>query len=392
MGASVPGFWACLAREWSELRRPGEQVALFWLPLAAVVLAWAIFARGVMQDLPVAVVDQDATATSRQFIRALDATAGLRVHARPPTLDEAWSQLRRGDVYGVVLVPRDFAQELKGGRAVELPAWYNAQYLTAGNVVARDLQTAAAGFGAGVEGRGRLARGETREIASVRLNPVGTQRSTLFNPEMNYGPFLVTGIGAAILHIAAMLAAVRAVGRELRDATAPAWLASAGGSRWIALAAKLAVPFAVQVALGLSMLVAWHGLLGWPVRGQGWLLAAGMVGLVAAYVSLGAAFALVTANYRLASSAAAFFTAPALAFGGVTFPLESMPGPAWGWGRLLPLTSYLQLQIEQTARGAPVAVSLPQLLALCGYALAGAAAALALVRWRALDPKSWGHR
>ena len=172
-------------------------------------------------------------------------------------LDEAWAQLRRGDVYGVVLVPRDFAQDLKGGRAVELPAWYNAQYLTAGNVVARDLQTAVAGFGASVEARGRLARGETRAIASVRLNPVGTQRSTLFNPEMNYGPFLVTGIGAAILHIAAMLAAVRAVGRELRDGTAPAWLASAGGSRGVALAAKLAVPFAVQVTLGLGMLIAW---------------------------------------------------------------------------------------------------------------------------------------
>jgi len=31
---------------------------------------------------------------------------------------------------------------------------------------------------------------------------------------------------------------------------------------------------------------------------------------------------------------------------------------------VLPLTSYLQLQIEQTARGAPVAASLPQLAAL----------------------------
>jgi len=125
--------------------------------------------------------------------------------------------VRRGDVYGVVLVPRDFARDLKRGRSVELPAWYNAQFLPVANVVSRDLQSAAAGFGAALETRARLARGETRAVATVRLNPIAAQRTTLFNPQLNYGPFLVTGIAAALLHMAAMLAAVRAIGRELRS-------------------------------------------------------------------------------------------------------------------------------------------------------------------------------
>jgi ABC-2 type transport system permease protein len=199
-------------------------------------------------------------------------------------------------------------------------------------------------------------------------------------------------LAATILHMAAMLAAVRAVGRELRAGTAPAWLASAGGSRLAALAGKLMLPFLVHVVLGLGTLIAWHGVLGWPVRGSGPLLIAGLVALLAAYYALGAAFALVVSNYRLASSCAAFFTAPALAFGGVTYPLESMPWPAWSWGHLLPLTSFLQLQIEQTARGAPAAASLPQLAVLVAYALAAAGVSLALVRWRAMDPQGWGHR
>ena len=392
MSTPAPGFWGCLAREWAELRRPVEQCALLWIPLAALVLAWAIFARGVAQDLPVAVVDEDASAASRQFVRWLDATPGLRVAARPVSLDDAWSAVRRGDVYGVVLMPRDFARDLKRGRSVELPAWYNAQFLPVANVVSRDLQSAAAGFGAAIEARARLVRGETRAIATVRLNPITAQRTTLFNPQLNYGPFLVTGLAAAILHMAAMLAAVRGIGRELRAGTAPAWLASAGGGRMAALAGKLVLPFVVHVALGLATLMAWHGVLGWPVRGSGALLAAGLVALLAAYYALGAAVVLVTSNFRLASSVAAFLTAPALAFGGITFPLEAMPWPAWSWGRLLPLTSYLQLQVEQTARGAPVAASLPQLAALLAFAVAGGGVALALVRWRATHPASWGHR
>lgn len=392
MSTPAPGFWNCLAREWAALRRPMEQCALLWIPLGALVLAWAIFARGVAHDLPVAVIDEDGSPASRQFVRWLDATAGLQVSLRPASLDAAWSALRRGDVNGVVLVPRDFARDLKRGRGGEIPAWYNAQFLPVANVVARELQTVAAGFGAALEARGRLGRGETRAIATVRLNPITAQRTTLFNPQLNYGPFLVTGLAAAILHMAAMLAAVRAIGRELRAGTAPAWWASAGGGRIAALAGKLALPFLVHVALGLATFVAWHGVLGWPVRGSGVVLVAGLVALVAAYYALGAAVVLVTANYRLASSAAAFLTAPALAFGGVTFPLEAMPWPAWTWGRLLPLTSYLQLQIEQTARGAPVAASLLQLIALLAVALAGGGVALAFVRRRSTEPSAWGHR
>lgn len=391
MNPPAPGFWNCLIREWAVLRRPREQCALLWIPLAAMVICWAIFSRGVAQDLPVAVIDQDASAASRQLVRWIDATSRLRVTVRPASLEEGWAAVRRGDAYGLVLVPRDSARDLKRGRSVELPAWYNAGFLPVANVVASDLQSAAAHFGAALEVRGRLARGEVRPIATVRLNPIAAQRTTLFNPPLNYGPFLVPGIVAAILHIAAMLAAVRGVGREMRAGTAPAWLASAGGSRWAALAGKLVLPLGVHVGLGLGLLIVWHGVLGWPLRGSAILLAAGMVALLSAYYALGAAVVLVMSNHRLASSVAAFVTAPALAFGGVTFPLEAMPLPAWAWGRLLPLTSFLQLQIEQTTRGAPVATSLPQFAVLVAFTLVGGAVALALVRRRATQPASWGH-
>jgi ABC-2 type transport system permease protein len=139
------------------------------------------------------------------------------------------------------------------------------------------------------------------------------------------------------------------------------------------------------------MLIAWHGLLGWPVRGSGLMLVAGLLALLAAYYALGAALTLVTANYRMATSVAAFLTAPAVAFGGVTFPLESMPDPAWAWGRLLPLTAFLQLQIEQTARGAPVRSSLPQLAALVAVAVAAGLLAVVLARRRTQQPERWGH-
>jgi hypothetical protein len=67
-----------------------------------------------------------------------------------------------------------------------------------------------------------------------------------------------------------------------------------------------------------------------------------------------------------------------------------MPDPAWAWGRLLPLTSFLQLQIEQTARGAPVSSSLPQLMALVAVAAGGGLLVLVLARRRIVQPNLWG--
>ena len=96
-----------------------------------------------------------------------------------------------------------------------------------------------------------------------------------------------------------------------------------------------------------------------------------------------------TANYRLASSVAAFVTAPALAFAGLTFPLGSMPAAAEAWGQALPLTAFVRVQLEQASRGAPLSESLPELVLLAGVALISLAIALPLLHWRAGDPKCW---
>jgi ABC-2 type transport system permease protein len=225
----------------------------------------------------------------------------------------------------------------------------------------------------------------------INLQPVAVRRDTLHNPALNYVPFLVAGLAAAIVQMLAMLAAVRTVGRELRDGTAGAWLTLAGGRIMPAVAAKLVLPVAAGCGAGTAFLAGLHGWYAWPMPGS-WLLLLGALALmVLASTGIGLLVVGVTANYRLASSVTAFITAPALAFAGLTFPLGSMPGPAEVWGQLLPLTAFLRLQIEQAGRGAPAADSTMELCILGGMTLATFAAALPLLAWRARDPRCWGR-
>ena len=121
-----------------------------------------------------------------------------------------------------------------------------------------------------------------------------------------------------------------------------------------------------------------------------WLVLLGALALmVLAYEGLGLLVVGLSANYRLSSSVAAFVTAPALAFAGLTFPLGSMPAPAETWGQALPLTAFVRVQLEQAGRGAPASESIPELMLLAGVALTSMSIALPLLRWRARDPSCW---
>ncbi len=388
----MKAFRAGLRREWADLRgSPLAQAQLLWLPVASIILVWAVFMRGTATDLPVVFVDQDHSAISRQLGRTLDAAPGLAVRLRTDSLAQGRAAVRRGDAEGLVLVPRDFARHLKRGEPAEVTAWFNAQFLLTGNLVSRELQATVLGFSAQAEARARLARGEPRAAVAISTQPIAARRDTLHNPQLNYLPFLVAGLAAGLVQMFAMLGAVRVAGRELRDGTAGAWLAGAGGRIVPAVAAKLVLPTLACFAAETAFLAGLHGWLGWPMPGSWAVLLGAAALLVLAYEGLGLLVVGLTANYRLASSVTAFLTAPALAFAGLTFPLGSMPPAAEAWGQALPLSWFLRLQIEQAVRGAPAAASGPELALLAAATGLTFAAALPLLAWRARQPSAWGR-
>ena len=194
----------------------------------------------------------------------------------------------------------------------------------------------------------------------------------------------------ALLHLLAMVAGAWTVGRELRDGTSPAWLDAAGAKVWPALLAKLAPAWLLLGAVDAALLLALLGL-GLLPSGAPMLLAL-HAALLALYLALGAAVALLARSLRLALSAAGFITAPAFAFSGIGFPLMAMPEGARLWAEALPLTWLMQAQVGLLQQGWTAQRALPLLAALTAAALA----LLALAAWRlsrvAHDPAAWGKR
>lgn len=391
----VPAFATSARREAAWLQRNRWDLAMIsWVPLLAVAFIWWTFSAGLPNRLPIGVLDQDHSAQSRQLIRFLQAAPGLQVVRPYDNTAEVAQALRRAEVYAVVSIAPDFARSLKQGRAAQVTLLHNAQLGTHSSLIQRDVRSAVGTLSAGVELAARHKRGEPALTTQVSMEPIKTSLVTLFNPSLNYEQFLAAALIPALLHILAMTAGAWAVGRELRDRTVADWLGphAGWGSTAAALLGKLLWPW---LGLGLvgTLAMLWLTLgRGWhPPGSLAWVLLA-LWAFLALSLAMGALASSATRSLRTALSTTGFITAPAFAFGGVGFPLQSMPVLARGWAELLPYTHYIRLQMEQLQMAAPLSYAVPTLTALALSAIVLVALCAPLLNRCAGQPDTWGGR
>ena len=376
-------------RECARLRADPWDLALAtWIPLLALALLAWMFTAGVPRELPVAVVDHDNSAVSRELVRTLDAVPGLRVASRPAGLPQAWSEVRAVRTFAVVHVPAGTERQiLRGGSAVVF-AHYNASHQTAGQTVLRGIGEAVQATSA------HLVR---REVAlaggpqAARQPPLRVQATVLANAARSYEHFLLGLLFPALLHLAACLAMVSALGRELRDGSAGAWLGECGDHLLPAVAGKLAPYLLLFTAYGTLSLV-WLAAIRGGVAGSAVLLIAAQAAMYLAYGGIALLLVGATRNLGTSLSLTGLYAGTSLAFSGGTFPVQGAPLFAQVWSQMLPFTAYLKLQAQQLDLDAAWTASLSLLGTLLLFVLVAGGAGLRLYGRGARDPASWGQR
>jgi len=369
-------FCASLRRELRHWRHDRWELALVTLmPLLLMALMMWLFSASVLRQVPVALVDLDGSPDSRALARAIDASPGVAIASQPASLPQAQAQLRALQVFAIVLVPRDMSRRALRGEAAPVYAFYNATYMATGQSAARDIADAVGAFNA------RMLRERIgRQVGPARLRaaPVTVQATVLHNPARSYELFLLPLIFPAVLSLLAALAAGGAVGRERRDGLLPAWL---GERPWAAIAGKLApyvALFSLYGALGVLYVAYMRGD---GVAGSLWLLVLAQPLFYLACCCFALLFIAVTRDMGTGLSLVGLSIGTALAFSGATFPVIEAPLFTRVWNALLPLTAYVQVQMQQLFMGAPWTLSLRPLgVLLLMAAVAGGLGALLLAR------------
>jgi ABC-2 type transport system permease protein len=390
----IAGVRRACAREIAYLRaHPWDLALISWFPALVMALAWAIFAQGVNVKLPLALVDEDHSPSSRRLGIALEAARSTTIAVRPSTLEEAWPAVRERRVYAVLHVPADWERRSRRGDPLPVVLYTNEQFHAAASSIANDL-VGAIGSVAGERGLTAVAAlgggfaGAERRVGAVRI-----ELRTLYGPQLSFERALAGAFLPTILHLFALGGGAYAVGREFRDRTAGAWLESAQGSIVGALIGKL-LPLLFCFALMALGVIAWlAGYRGWTANGSNSVWFLGLFTLIIACCAIPALLVALTGSLRMALAVAAVANVTGISFTGFTYPLFSMTTAAKVWSAIVPFHYFYVIQQQQWNIGAPFSVSFPALGVLWViYIAIPLAIAIPLLAKRCRDSSGWGER
>lgn len=365
-----PGFVLVFRREFDRFsRRPFLLFLTTALPLLMMALLAVVFSAGLATRLPIAVLDLDGSDLSRTIIRTVDATPDTAVAVRVSDLAEGRTLILAGKVHGLLLLPLNLERDVFAGRRPEVVFFYNTQTLTTGNLTLRGVSAAVPAVEAGIRLSLRTAEGRPVDIAKADLSPIPVQVNPLFNPTLNYAHFLLASLLPSLLQVVIVTAMAYTVGMDVETRQRLGVLRRLGGGLWSAIAGKV-LPYTLLflAVLGLADAVLF-GVLGMPLRGDGWLLLLAGLLFILANQFVGVLLALTLRPMASAISIGTLIFAPSFGYMGIGFPRSGMNAFAYHWGELIPGTWYLTARIDQTIRGTPLDLSWRPILILAIFVL-----------------------
>lgn len=163
------------------------------------------FVGEVVRDVPIAVIDQDNTTESRNFLRRVDATDQVAIVAAMPNMGAARDAFFRRDVYGIVIIPAGFERDLLAGIPAPVAAFGDGSYLLVYSNIMGAVTSVARAMGVEVNLDRLTARGMDDVQANAALAPVTVTSIPVFNPQGGYASYVVPASFVLILQQTLMM-------------------------------------------------------------------------------------------------------------------------------------------------------------------------------------------
>lgn len=340
-------------------------ILVFIYPILITTLFLFMYNAGTVTQLPIAVIDQDISTSSRSLIQQVAASPQLLVAQRYQDLTHAKEALLHGDVYAVLFIQPNFEKNILANRQPEIVTFYNNQYMTAGSTIYRAMNSALKTVNSQIILKDLLQNGVANPVAKSQMQTVPTALHPLFNPTLNYIYTLINGLIPTILQIIMMAAMVNSTTRDRFSINGfePSFK-RANYNTATFLLGRIA-PYFIYFSLCLvcfdAVLLARYEL---PLNGHFGLLLLGTMLYVITSLLYGIFFGLTGKTTSRAYGSTGLLSSPAFGFTGLIFPRMAMNTFSYIWSAILPLTWYIQIRLDQTLRGTSILSSLEPFLYL----------------------------
>jgi len=342
--------------------RPLYLLAVVLLPLLSLLFFVSLMKEGVPVKLPIAVVDYDHSALSAKFSRTIDATPGSSVVMTPATKHEALSELRKGNIYGYVVMPHNLQSDIMNGAQPTVRFYYQNGLLIAGGLIQNDLTVTLHTLSAGVNMLKRETMGQDEVSVLAAIQPIKPDVHLLFNPETSYQVYVTTIMLPIMLQIFILMITVYSIGIEIKERTSREWLRMADKSVLIAVSGKLLPYTVIFFILTLFSNFLLFSVLMIPVNTSAGYLVLLSLMFVLAYQAIGVFFVGLLPMMRHSLNLAAFYGILALTLCGFSFPIEHMPEVFRLWAEAFPVRHYMHIFQSQILAGFDFVYAAPSYL------------------------------
>lgn len=356
-------IWEVAVRETNRMTSRGLYfMVVLVLPILSILFFASLFKEGVPTKMPIAIVDLDQTASSRKLARNIDVTPLSQVTEYLQSETEAMSELRTGNIYGFVIIPKNLQADILASKQPVISYYYQNGFLIAGGLMQNDLTLILHTLSGGINIQKREAMGQPEEYIMSQVQPILLSTHQLFNPTANYSVYISTIVLPIMLQLFILLMTVYSIGIEIKERTSHEWLRSSNKSMLIALTGKL-LPYTLiffmvmmfqNFMLYKVMQIPMHTSLGWLMLGS--LL------FVLAYQAIGVFCVGLLPMMRHSLNLSAFYGILALTLCGFSFPIEAMPAAFQYWAAGFPVRHYMHIFQSQILAGFEIRYSIASYL------------------------------
>lgn len=344
------GFWPMVRKEFIQMRRDRLTIAMM-VGVPALQLALFGYAiRTEVRHLPTIVLDESRTSASRALVDAIRNTGNFDIIGEVRTRDEIRTRIQAGDANAAVVIPPDFARDLKRGRPAQAQVIVDAADPLASATAISAASAAALSMGAAAH----------RAPIDVRVRP-------WFNPALENSIYIVPGLVGLLLSMTLIMMTAMAIVRERERGTLEQLIVTP--IRKTSLMLGKIVPFAVVGYVQMTIVLLLGKLLfGIPLRGSLLLLYGLSAAFIVASLGLGLFVSTIAQTQAQAMQMSFMLLLPNILLSGYMFPREAMPEPAQWIGALVPLTYFLRVLRGILLKDAGLAAVWPESLALALFA------------------------
>ena len=324
-------------------------------PIVVVIFFTTLMKSGVPTDMPVGVVDQDNTSTSRALIRKLDAFQTTHITAHYNSVNEARHAIQKNEIYAFLLIPSGTEAGLMASRQPKISFYYSSVSLAAGSLLFRDLKTIST-LGSAAVGMQKLsALGKTSDEIKAFLQPIAVDLHMIGNPYANYNYYLSSVMVPGVIMVFIFLITPYSIGTELKFNRAKEWMHMANNNPYIAIAGKM-LP---QTLIFLSIFYAFEFYLYYILKfphpgGVVPIMLLGFLAVLACQCFGIFAFGLIP-SLRMSMSICSLWAVVSFSICGATYPLFSMDSPIEAIGQLFPMRHYYMIYQMNIFNGFPMA-------------------------------------